>query len=55
MLTLLKGFLMGEGVPYPKQDPLCSGAPSDPCLVQGASRPSACPKAVREAEGFFSH
>lgn len=31
MPALLKGFLVGEGVPQPKQEPLCSGAPSDPC------------------------
>lgn len=30
--ALLRGFLMGEGVPYPKQEPLCSIAASHPCL-----------------------
>ena len=55
MLALLKGFLTGEDVRHPKQDPLCSGAPPELCPVQGASRPSVRPEAVREAELFFSH
>lgn len=31
MLALLKGCLMAEDVPHPRQEPLCGAAPSDPC------------------------